>query len=90
MRDRERILSNLEEMYREAYARAKKEEDDDEMVGLDLRFQRDQLVLEALLDIRGLLARGPGEGPEGEVEKEAKEESLLDKAERLRRITRLR
>ncbi|MDX1566599.1 MAG: hypothetical protein R3223_02290 [Longimicrobiales bacterium] len=90
MRDREKILSNLEEMYREAYDRAKEEDDDDGMAALDLRFQRDQLVLEALLDIRALLARQPTQGGEGEGERQTKEESLLDKAERLRRITRLR
>ena len=90
MRDRERILSNLEEMYREAYDRAKEENEDDEMAALDLRFQRDQLVLEALLDIRALLVQRPAREGEGDVESETKEESLLDKAERLRRITRLR
>lgn len=84
MRDRERILSNLEEMYREAYERAK---DDEEMDALDLRFQRDQLFLEALLDIRALLQTTPALSEEAEEERE---ESLLDKAERLRRITRLR
>jgi len=87
MRDRERILSNLEEMYREAYERAKEDEDDEEMDALDLRFQRDQLFLEALLDIRALLQTTPALSEEPEEERE---ESLLDKAERLRRITRLR
>lgn len=85
MRDRDRILSNLEDMYREAYDRARGDDDEDEMTELDLRFQRDQLFLEALLDIRALLSRGSG--PDDEPERE---ESLLDKAERLRRITRLR
>ena len=85
MRDRERILSNLEAMYREAYDRAREEDDADEMSALDLRFQRDQLFLEALLDIRALL----GSKPETPGE-EAREESLLEKAEKLRRITRLR
>lgn len=85
MREREKILSNLEEMYREAYDRAKEEEDADEMSELDLRFQRDQLFLEALLDIRALLSAQPG--AQGE---QVREESLLEKAEKLRRITRLR
>ena len=85
MRDRDRILSNLEDMYREAYDRARREEDEDEMTELDLRFQRDQLFLEALLDIRALLSGGPRADDEPE-----REESLLDKAERLRQITRLR
>ena len=85
MRDREKILANLEDTYREAYDRARKEDDADEMSALDLRFQRDQLFLETLLDIRALLSERPdstgGEEPE---------ESLLEKAERLRRLTRLR
>ncbi|MFW6199731.1 MAG: hypothetical protein ACOC8K_04080 [Gemmatimonadota bacterium] len=90
MRDRGRILSNLEDMYREAYDRAKDEDDPEGMAALDLRFQRDQLLLEALLDIRALLGRGPVQPPDVKGAKEEKEESLLDKAERLRRITRLR
>lgn len=85
MRDREKILSNLETMYREAYDRAREEDDGDEMSALDLRFQRDQLFLEALLDIRALLSSKPDPGGE-----DPSDESLLDKAERLRRITRLR
>lgn len=90
MRQREKILANLEEMYREAYDRAKEEEDAGEMETLDLRFQRDQLFLEALLDIRALLSSKPAPADEEKAEKEEKEESLLEKAERLRRITRLR
>lgn len=85
MRDRDRILSNLEETYREAYERAREDEDETEMSELDLRFQRDQLFLEALLDIRNLLSADPEANTEAQ-----REESLLDKAERLRRITRLR
>lgn len=85
MRDRDRILSNLEETYREAYERAREDEDETEMSELDLRFQRDQLFLEALLDIRNLLSADPEADTEAQ-----REESLLDKAERLRRITRLR
>lgn len=85
MRERERILSNLEDIYRQAYGRAREEDDDAEMSELDLRFQRDQLFLEALLDIRALLSAQPG--PDAD---ENREESLLDKAERLRRITKLR
>lgn len=85
MRDRERIVSNLEDMYREAYGRAREEDDGEEMAALDLRFQRDQLFLEALLDIRALL--GSTTEPAREEERE---ESLLEKAEKLRRITRLR
>ncbi len=65
MRQREKILANLEEMYREAYDRAKEEEDAGEMETLDLQFQRDQLFLEALLDVRALLEAGSGRPGEG-------------------------
>lgn len=86
MRDRETILSNLEQVYREAYERAREEEDSGEMDRLDFRFRRDQLLLEALLDVRQLLAL-PAEDAEEDGEEGS---SLLEKAEALRRLTRLR
>jgi hypothetical protein len=52
MRSRERILANLEELYREAYDRAKAINDTRRMADLDAGFQREQLLLEVLLDIR--------------------------------------
>lgn len=85
MRDRETILSNLEQVYREAYERARQADDSEEMDRLDFRFQRDQLLLEAILDVRQLLAL-----PERDAEQEEEESSLLEKAEALRRIARLR
>lgn len=86
MRDRETIVSNLEKVYREAYETAREGEDDERMERLDFRFQRDQLLLEAVLDVRELLAApAPAEGEEAE-----EESSLLDKAQALRKITRLR
>lgn len=51
-RTRERILSNLEEMYREAFTRAKEDDDQVQLVSLDFAYRREQLYFEILLDIR--------------------------------------
>ena len=80
-RARERILENLETVYREAYDQASELGDKDRMSQLDASFQREQLILEVLLDIRdalGALADAP----------EAK--STLDKLAVLRKLTKLR
>ena len=85
MRSRERILASLESVYREAFTKAEKAEDADRMERLDFDFQRDQLHLEVLLDLRDALTV-----PD---EKEEKESSLLEKAQalgKLRNLTRLR
>ena len=55
MRSRERILANLEQLYREAYDRAQAARDERRMVDLDASYQREQLLLEVLLDIRDQL-----------------------------------
>ncbi len=55
MRPRERILQNLESTYREQYQRARAAGLATRMEELDAGYQRDQLVLEVLLDIRDLL-----------------------------------
>lgn len=86
MRGREEIVSNLEAVYREEYGRASEADDRDEMARLDFRFRRDQLLLEALLDVRALLAEVAARS-DGEEESES---SLLEKAAALRKITRLR
>jgi hypothetical protein len=57
-RSRERILDNVEEMYREAFDRAKGAGDDAQLVSLDFAFRREQLYFEILLDIRDALERG--------------------------------
>lgn len=85
MRERQRILGNLEEMYRDAFRRAETQGDDEGMAQLDFEFQRDQLRLEVLLDIRELLA-AMDTGPDVE----GKTTSLLEKAQAIRRLTRLR
>ena len=43
MRSRERILANLESIYRESYDRAKQAADEGRMIDLDSAFMRDQL-----------------------------------------------
>jgi hypothetical protein len=55
-RAREKILENLESVYREAYDRAKTAGDERRMADLDAAYQREQLLLEVLLDIRDNLA----------------------------------
>ncbi len=56
-RSRERILSNLDDMYREAFERAKVVGDDTQMQTLDFAYRREQLYFEILLDIRDAMER---------------------------------
>lgn len=56
-RSRERILANLDEMYREAFERAKASGDDAQMVSLDFAYRREQLYFEILLDVRDAIER---------------------------------
>ena len=81
MRDRQRILDNLEKLYRGELDRSAGSEgaDGDR---LDFEFQRDQLYLEVMLDLRDLLGDTPTE--------ETSTSSLLEKAQQLRNLTRLR
>src|ERR1051325_6608923 len=51
-RTREKILTNLDEMYREAFERAKAAGDDAQMASLDFAYRREQLYFEILLDVR--------------------------------------
>ncbi len=46
MRSRDKILTNLENIYREAYDRAQQAEDAGRMMDLDASYQREQLLLE--------------------------------------------
>ena len=85
MRDRQRILDNLEKLYRTELSRDAGGDAGGEGADpgrLDFEFQRDQLYLEVLLDLRGLL----GESSEDP----SSTSSLLDKAQKLRNLTRLR
>lgn len=56
-RSRERILTNLEEMYREAFERAKETGDPAQMTSLDFAYRREQLYFEILLDVRDAMER---------------------------------
>ena len=56
-RSRERILANLDEMYREAFERAKATGDDAQMAALDFAYRREQLYFEILLDVRDATER---------------------------------
>jgi len=80
MRSRDRILANLENIYRESYDRAKTSGQEARMVELDWAYMRDQLMLEILLDIRDLFAVAPA----------ASGGSAPEKLEQLHRLTRLR
>ena len=69
-RNRERILQNLETIYREAYDRAKSMDDAARMMDLDASFQREQLIMEVLLDVRdAILAITEAPSTEGALDK---------------------
>jgi hypothetical protein len=80
MRSRDRILANLESIYRESYERAKTAGEGARMIDLESAYMRDQLMLEILLDIRDLFSVAPA----------ASGGSALDKLEAIRRLTKPR
>ena len=59
-RSRDRILNNLDEMYREAFERAKASGEETQMATLDFAYRREQLYFEILLDIRDAVERRNG------------------------------
>lgn len=79
MRNRDRVLQSLENVFREAFADAEKSGNAERMAELDMEYQRDQLRLEVLLDIRELLTPQPEDATT----------SLLEKAQNIRKLTRL-
>jgi hypothetical protein len=81
MRPRDRILANLESIYRETYDRAKTTGDSARMTDLESAYMRDQLMLEILLDIRDLFSVAPAASTGG---------TALEKLEAIRRLTKLR
>ncbi len=82
MRTRSQIIGSLEGVYREAFEKAGEAGDRARMNALDFGFQRDQVTLEVLLDIRDLLSElRQAEAPE--------EAGLLEKARAIRKFTRL-
>jgi hypothetical protein len=80
MRSRDKILANLEAIYRETYDRARDVDDARRMGDLENSYMRDQLMLEILLDIRDLFAVAPAATQQGS--------SALEKLEALRRLAR--
>jgi hypothetical protein len=56
-RSRDRILANLDDMYREAFERAKSNDDRAQMAALDFSYRREQLYFEILLDVRDAIER---------------------------------
>lgn len=80
MRHRDKILANLDQLYRESYERARTGDETARMVELDSAYTRDQLMLEILLDIRDLFAVAPAAPAAGP--------SALEKLESLRRLAR--
>ena len=56
-RSRDRILQNLDEMYSEAFERAKESDDKAQMAVLDFAYRREQLYFEVLLDVRDAMER---------------------------------
>lgn len=83
-RPRDRILANLETVYREAYERAKTAGDERRMLDLDASYQREQLLLEVLLDIRDALAASPQPSPSSTGT------NPLAALDTIRRVTKLR
>lgn len=83
MRARSKIIGSLERIYTEAYRKADKSGDRSRMEALDFGFQRDQVMLEVMLDLRDALSSLDGED-------DKPESSLLDKAMAIRKFTRLR
>ena len=80
-RSRDRILENLEAIYREAYARARAAGDESRMADLDASYQREQLILEVLLDVRdALTASAAGSAST----------SALEKLQALKKLTKLK
>jgi hypothetical protein len=87
VRSRKKILGSLESAYRTEFERAETSADEDRMSRLDFEFQRDQVLMEAVLDARDALV-SLQEGRE--AADEPPQTSLLEKAQTLRNLTRLR
>lgn len=81
MRSRSQIVDSLEGVYREAYQKAELAGDAARMASLDLGFQRDQVLLEVLLDVRDALGGLSGGGSSDEP-------GLLDRAKAIRKFTK--
>jgi hypothetical protein len=80
MRSRDRILGNLEQIYRESFEHARTAGENARLVDLDNAYMRDQLMLEILLDIRDLFAVTPAAPA-------ASGKSAMEQLQALRRLT---
>ena len=91
-RPRQQILDNLDTVYREAYDRAKAAKDERRMADLDAAYQREQLLLEVLLDIRDGIGAPPPPPPPPKPPASKPEAGVNPMAalDTIRRITRLR
>ena len=87
-RQRQQILDNLDAVYREAYDRAEQATDARLMADLDAAYQREQLLLEVLLDIRDALASLPPSAQPGSGKTAGSDP--ITALETIRRITKLR
>ncbi len=79
MRSRDEILGNLETIYQASFDAAKQASQPRRMEELDSAYQRDQLMMEILIDVRDLLARQPA-APPGQT--------VLDQLEAFRRLAK--
>ena len=79
MRPRDAILGDLETIYRASFDAAKKSEQPRHAEEFDNAYQRDQLMMEVLMDVRDLLARQPAPPPG---------QGVIDQLEALRRIAK--
>ena len=83
MRARSKIIGSIESVYKEAYRKADESGDRSRMEALDFGFQRDQVMLEVMLDLRDALSSVGGED-------QKPESNLLDKAMAIRKFAKLR
>lgn len=83
MRSRSKVVSSLEGVYREAFEKAANSGDAARMEALDFGFQRDQVFLEVMLDLRDGLSRVGSDEPTDEP-------SLLDRAKAIRKFAKLK
>ena len=83
MRNRERVLQSLANVYKAAFAAAETAGETQQMEAIDMDYQREQVTLEVLLDIRDLLTPEPEDLAD-------RTSSLLEKAQNIRKLTKLR
>lgn len=85
-RPREHLVGNLEQLYREQFARAQAAGDEREMARLDFAFRRDQLYFEAILDVRDQLSGLRTPAAEGQ---QKGDRSVIEQINELRGLAKL-